>query len=121
MTNPVLNANAWNDSTAYRLGATYQLYPDLQLHFGYTYDETPQPDEHFSARIPDNDRQLFSVGVAKEMRGWMLEAGYMYVLFKDRTVNSARPPALNPNGTLLYNGTYKADVHLFGVGFSKKF
>ncbi|HWQ94839.1 MAG TPA: outer membrane protein transport protein [Gammaproteobacteria bacterium] len=121
ITNPVVNVNDWSDSTAYRLGATYQLYPDLQLRAGYTFDETPQSGAHFTARIPDADRQTFSVGLAKQFQGWTLEGGYMYVLWDDRTINNSTPPAADPNGTLAFNGTYKSHAHLLGIGFSKKF
>ncbi len=121
VTNPVVNVNNWSDSTAYRLGATYQIDPGLQLRAGYTYDETPQADNHFTARIPDANRQTFSLGIAQMYRDWELEAGYMYVLWDDRTLSNTTPPGADPNGTLAFNGTYKSRAHLFGVGFSKKF
>ncbi|MEN8176485.1 MAG: porin, partial [Pseudomonadota bacterium] len=81
----VTSANNWDDANAYRLGVTYDLSDATSLFFGYTFDETPQDDEHFSARIPDADRHLFSLGVSHELAGgWNLEGGYMYVNFKDR-------------------------------------
>ncbi|MCL5801481.1 MAG: outer membrane protein transport protein [Gammaproteobacteria bacterium] len=70
ITNPVVNVNNCDDSTAYRLGATYQINPWLQLRAGYTYDETPQPDNHFTARIPDANRQTFSLGIAQMYQDW---------------------------------------------------
>lgn len=121
ITNPVVNVNDWSDSTAYRFGATYQLHPDLQLRAGDTFDETLQPDAHYTARIPDADRQTFSVGFAKQFQGWALEGGYMYVLWEDRTISSSTPPAADANGTLAFNGTYKSHAHLLDLGFSKKF
>jgi len=124
--NPITSTNNWEDSTAYRLGATYQLAPATRLRFGYAYDQTPQPDKYFSARIPDADRQLFSLGIAHEVAGWTVEGGYMYVKADNRTVNSGvnfsgQPLLIDPNGTDAYNGTYKSDVNLIGVGVSKQF
>lgn len=124
----VTSTNNWKDSNAYRLGGSYQLTPKTQLRFGYTLDKTPQPDAWFSARVPDADRQLYSLGIAHDMGGWSLEAGYMYVKFDDRTVNSstsylaqAGGGNTEPNGTDAYNGTYKSTVTLFGLGITTHF
>lgn len=118
------NLNGWHNSNAYRLGATYDLSTKTQLRFGYTFDETPQPDERFTARVPDADRHLFSIGVGQKLGGWTLEAGYMYVMFEDRTINNSgtfSSPTQDPNGTSVYNGEYETDIHLLGVGITKSF
>ncbi len=117
------STNNWDDATAYRLGATWDVSPDTQLRAGYTFDETGQGDENFSARLPDADRHLFSVGVAQKLGDWTVEGGYMYVLFDDRDYVSTTtyvPPG-DPNGTTAYNGSYSASVHLLGLGVSTKF
>jgi long-chain fatty acid transport protein len=119
----VVSNNNWKNANAYRLGVTYQATPKMQLRFGYTLDKTGQQDELFSPRIPDEDRQLFSIGAGYDMGdGWNLDLGYMYVKFDDRThVGTAYVPGQEANGSSAYNGDYEADVHLFGVGLSKTF
>lgn len=117
----VRSTNNWKDANAYRLGGSYEVGPGTQLRFGYTFDETGQPDEHFNARLPDADRHLFSIGVKQKVMGWDAEAGYMYVKFDDRTVSSSTIPTTDPNGTAAYNGTYEANVNIIGIGLSKKF
>ncbi len=118
----VTSTNNWDDANAYRLGGMYKLTPKTELRLGYTLDQTPQGDAYFSARVPDADRQLLSIGVAQDVGGWSIEAGYMYVKFDDRTVNSSRSFAGgDPNGTTAYNGTYKSSVSLFGLGVTTKF
>jgi long-chain fatty acid transport protein len=89
---------------------------------GYSYDNTPQPDQYFSARVPDADRQLFSIGASHEINNWKIEYAYMYVDVDKRTVNSSTPfnPA-DPNGTTAYNGTYESKVNLIGLSASVKF
>ena len=108
-----------------RLGAIYAINEKTNLLLGYSFDETGQPDEYFSARVPDNERQLFSIGMTHDYGGWSLEAGYMYVMLDDRTVNSgtAYVPGVtaDANGTDAYNGTYEATVHLLSIGLSTKF
>ena len=119
----VTTTNNWDDVNAYRLGVTYALSDQTDLRFGYSYDETPQDDDHFSARIPDADRQLFSLGVSHELgsSGWDIEGGYMYVRFNDRSLDLPAPTSSEPNGTFLYNGDYESHVHLLGLGVSKRF
>lgn len=118
------STNNWENSWAYRLGFIYRLNSNTKLLFGYSYDETPQPDTYFSARVPDNDRQLFSVGVTHDFGAWNLEAGYMHVKVDDRTFNSGTAYGgfgTEANGTAAYNGTYKSEVNLLGVGLTMKF
>lgn len=118
------STNNWNDTTAYRLGAIYQMNPKTKLMFGYTTEETPQPDEYFSARVPDNDRQLYSLGMTRDMGDWTLELAYMLVDVDDRTVNSTDTytgPGDEANGTTAYNGDYSTDSNLISVGVSMKF
>jgi len=120
--NLVTSTNGWQDVNAYRLGVTYELSDNTGLRFGYAYDETPEDDDHFTARIPDADRHLFSAGLRHSLSsGWDLEAGYMYVGFKDRSVDLPPPTGSDPNGSFLYNGEYASSVHLFGLGISKRF
>ncbi len=117
----VTSTNNWDDALAYRLGLTWQVNDRTRLRFGYSYDETPQPDAYFSARVPGNDRQLFSVGVTRDMGGWAIEAGYMYVKLDDRNFQSSTIPTTDPNGTLAYNGLYKTTVNLLAIGITKDF
>lgn len=123
----VTDKNEWSDANAYRLGVTYQVQPATQLRFGYSYDETPQGDDYYTARIPDSDRHLFSIGVGQSLgQGWEVEAGYMFVLNEERDYRGARPydPVNAPsttNGTTAYAGKYEADAHLLGIGVSKRF
>ncbi|UHD17165.1 OmpP1/FadL family transporter [Thiocapsa bogorovii] len=117
------DTNDWNDSNAYRLGVTYQIRPDTQLRFGYSYDETGQEDAHFSARVPDNDRHLFGIGVAHLFGdGLSIELGYMYVKANDRTINSSTPyRGGGVNGTDAIDGDYEMDAHLIGLEIVKVF
>ncbi|NNF95541.1 MAG: aromatic hydrocarbon degradation protein, partial [Halobacteria archaeon] len=118
----ITSTNNWDDAWAVRLGAIYAINEKTNLLLGYSFDETGQPDQYFSARVPDNDRQLFSVGVTHDYAGWTLEASYMYVRVDDRTFFTTTPtnPA-DPNGTAAYNGTYETPVNLLGIGLSTKF
>jgi len=122
--NIVTSNNEWDDANAYRLGVSYNISPATQLRVGYTFDETPQDDKYFSPRIPDADRQLFSMGIGHSLGdGWSIDAGYMYVKFDKRTIDSstAAVAGSETNGTDAVNGTYDSSVHLFGLGVTKHF
>ena len=126
--NLVTSTNNWDNANAYRVGITYDITEMTQLRTGYTFDETPQDDTFFSPRIPDSDRQLFSLGIGHTMsNGLTIDASYMYVLFDDRTVNidsgfaHSAPYVGETNGTSAVNGNYESSVHLFGLGVTKKF
>jgi long-chain fatty acid transport protein len=123
--NPVVSINNWDDANAFRLGGTYQLNAKTQLRFGYTFDQTGQPHDYFSPRVPDADRHLFSVGFGHKLDdGWSIEGGFMHVRFKDYTQNLPLgyfTEAGEPNGSFLYNGEYNSGVNLFGLGISKTF
>jgi long-chain fatty acid transport protein len=118
------DTNDWDDANAYRFGVTYQIQPNTQLRLGYTYDKTGQSDAHFSARVPDDDRHLFSIGLGHNYdNSWSVEAGYMYVMFEDRNYRSSKPyvPLQDINGTSAINGDYKAHANLFGLNVRKTF
>ena len=117
--------NSWEDANAYRLGLSYNLTPKTQLRFGYTYDEPGQQKDRYSPRVPDDNRQLFSIGLGHSFgEGWQVDGGYMYVVWDDNDYRSNRP--FNPltgdaNGTSAYNGDYEANVHIFGLSVNKTF
>jgi long-chain fatty acid transport protein len=117
------DTNAWEDASAFRLGLTWQVRPATQLRCGYAYDQTGQPSDHFSARVPDNDRQLISFGVAQDLgSGFSVEASYMYVLANKRNVLNATPYiGADVNGTSALNGEYEMDANLFGIEVVKTF
>lgn len=118
--------NNWEDTTSYKLGVIYQLNPKTKLLFGYSDDETPQPDDYYSARVPDNDRTLTSIGVTYDIsKDMTFEASYMNVDIDERNINSTTVynPAVDsdPNGTNAYNGDYDAGATVLAFGLTMKF
>lgn len=109
--NPVTSESNWKNAIAYRLGATYELSPTNQLLAGYAYDATPSNDEFFSARLPGNDRQSLSFGLAHKVADWTIELAYMYIKADDRKIAVSGP----------YDGTYELTAHIFGLGVNTQF
>ena len=52
----------WVDTNTFRLGAQYRYSNKLTLMAGYSYDETPVPEEHISYEMPDSNAHVFSTG-----------------------------------------------------------
>jgi len=126
---PLTSTNNWQDTWAVRLGGIYAITPKTKLLLGYSFDETAQTQEYFSARVPDNERQLFSIGLTHAFAGWTLEAAYMYVDIDDRTYNAdvtyleqvTVNNSLEANGTDAYDGKYESSVNLISIGLSTRF
>ncbi|MCC5881229.1 MAG: outer membrane protein transport protein, partial [Halomonas sp.] len=110
-------SNAW----AYALGGEYQLNPQLALRAGVTLDFTPTSDQFRSARIPSDDRRIFSVGA-----GWSptddltLDFAYSYLTERSTQVDQERQDA---NGliTSTYTADYKNEAHGFGAQLTYRF
>jgi len=117
-----LSTNNWKNTLTYRASGQYKINKH-QILFGYSYDETPQEDSSYSARIPDADRQLFSIGYQYDFGSYQFETGLMLVKFKERTINSstAYVAASEANGTTAYNGTYQAGATVLSIGMNVAF
>jgi long-chain fatty acid transport protein len=120
------DTNEWDDANALRVGLTYDITEATQLRVGYSYDQGAQTSEHFSARIPDSDRQLYAIGVRQALSdGWEIEAGYLYAHNNERDYTGSRPYDVNNpndiNGTNAIAGTYESDAHLIALQVSKSF
>jgi long-chain fatty acid transport protein len=122
-TNPILSKNNWEATYAYRLGGTVQMTPKAQIRWGITTDKTPQ-GTNFSARVPDSDRQIYSIGFDYDLGNWSIEGAYMVALNENRVENSQKSFTQNggeANGSNLYNGLYQSKIDLFGIGATFKF
>lgn len=120
----VISTNNWRSSNAYRLSALYDLTDATQLRFGYARDKGAQPDERFSARIPDSDRNLIGTGIRHLSGPWTMEASYLYLRADRRTYSSTVPfgaYGADTNGTNVFNGTYESDAHILSLGVSRTF
>ncbi|HEU0264199.1 MAG TPA: TonB-dependent receptor [Geobacterales bacterium] len=101
----------WQDAWAYRFGAQFAVTPAVDLRAGYAYDNTPIRDRTLGPELPDADRENYTAGIGFHNDRGALDLAYMWVKFKDRTVN-------NPN---IQTGTYENDAHLVAINVSTYF
>ncbi|MCE8022566.1 OmpP1/FadL family transporter [Billgrantia aerodenitrificans] len=118
-------SNAW----AYAVGGEYQLNPQLALRAGVTLDFTPTSDQYRSARIPSDDRRIFSIGA-----GWTptdnltLDFAYSYLTERSTRVDQERGDSVFVPGvglvegvTSTYSADYKNEAHGFGAQLTYRF
>ncbi len=108
----------YKDSWSYRFGAEHML-GSWTGRVGYSYSETPAPDETVTPLLPDMNRRNFSAGVAIPLTSmYKLDIGYLHVNTPGRRGRIAEHSILPPGTTLTLpiqansTGTYslKADV-----------
>ncbi|SDJ20841.1 OmpP1/FadL family transporter [Billgrantia gudaonensis] len=110
-------SNAW----AFAAGGEYQLNPQWVLRAGVTIDNTPTSDEFRSARIPSDDRRIFSLGA-----GWTptenltLDFAYSYLTERSTKVDQDREDASGLI-TSTYTADYKNEAHGFGAQLTYRF
>jgi long-chain fatty acid transport protein len=109
----------FRDTWRVSAGANYKMGNAWLLKAGLAYDQTPVPDaETRSVRLPDNDRVWLSLGATFNIsRASKLDAGYSFVKVKDADINNNQAAA----GRGIVNGTYKADIHVFGLQYQHTF
>jgi long-chain fatty acid transport protein len=80
----------WNNAARYSAGLNYRLSPEWLLRAGYALDKTPVPSAELrSPRIPDMDRNWYTVGVKwQASAGFALDGSYAYVSGNNTAINN---------------------------------
>jgi long-chain fatty acid transport protein len=105
----------WDVSFLFRTGLQYQLTENLALRGGFLYDQTPQPINTMDPILPDADRKAFTVGLGYKISKFVIDVGYQYEVFSDRTSPNRYITAYQFAGRNLGEGTYSTKAHLLGV------
>jgi long-chain fatty acid transport protein len=121
---PEVFTQNYHDTTAGGVGADYALNPKLTLRMGVQYDPTPTPDFGRTARVSDGDRWLFGLGAtASPAPGLKLDAAFLYIKFKDSTVNDTAEffggtPAASSSRLI---GSVQATGYVLSLGMRSRF
>ena len=107
----------WHDSWFYALGAEYKINDAFTLRGGIARDESPIAFQHRTPRMPDQDRNWYSVGLTwAPSENFELSAAYtMLKMNKDPEIAIA-----SSSGSYL-TGKYDASVNLYGISAQYKF
>ena len=100
----------WRNTTLFSIGGDFKLSDALTLRAGYAHDQSPTSDTFRTPRLPDNNRNIYSIGLGwnpSKNVNWNI--GYSHVAINTPTVNNA-----TQTGSTLV-GSFDAKVNLFGV------
>ncbi|MDZ4197885.1 MAG: outer membrane protein transport protein [Kiritimatiellia bacterium] len=82
--------NRWKDTWTFGVGTDWTFSPGWTLRAGYTYMESPIPDETLSPLLPDADRQVFAIGLGHTFGSHSLDLAYTYNRLEKRTTPIGR-------------------------------
>lgn len=112
----------WKDTMFYSIGADFALNDAFTLRAGIARDQSPTNNTDRTPRLPDNDRNLYSLGMSWQMmQNLSLDASFTHVKLKNSTSNlpiNPNPPASRYNS---FVGEYSGTANVYGVGVTYKF
>ena len=116
----------WDDSWTLSLGANYHLNNQWTLRAGYAHDESPVPDEDRTVRIPDSDRDWFTLGASYNHNANMtIDFGYAYISADDAPISEttviAAPPTAPAVVASTLVGDFDGSANIFGVQLQWRF
>lgn len=103
---PARIPNRWEDTWTFGAGTDWEFSPGWTLRAGYTYMESPVPDETVSPLLPDSDRHTFAAGLGRRFGAHSLDLAVTWNRLQKRDTPTGR-----------YE--YKAD--LVGVSYAVRF
>ncbi|VVS94351.1 OmpP1/FadL family transporter [Desulfoluna spongiiphila] len=112
----------WDDTTAYRLGISYQATDAFAFRAGYAYDPSPVPEETFDMGWPDTDRNIYSVGMGWQINErWMLDAVVQHIISTSKRLTN-ESKEMDKNYTSVYGApasvSLKDEGILWGAGLT---
>jgi long-chain fatty acid transport protein len=129
----------WENTFVFRLGTSYDATDVLTVRGGFLYDQSPIPDATFDCQLPGSDRIGLSLGAGYCFGNIMVDAGYMFLSFADRTkdnlvgyqdanadgsvdgVDQATLNAISGGSYPVGNGDYESYANLVAVSVSYVF
>ena len=115
--NSVTYVQNWEDTTTLKIGAAFKIDPQMTFRCGFIVDPSPVPDDTFSPRTPDADRNVVTVGFGyRASDNYTVDASFAYIMMGDRDVSNNVGA---PNDDV--SGTYSTTANIFGVSVGYTF
>lgn len=106
--------NNWDDTFTVGVGGSWAVWESLVLRAGYSFIQTPIPDETMTPLLVDSDRHVIGLGLGYTFGMHTIDLAYSYSMFDERTRAFDGDPS-EPSGT------YDVDSNLAGITYSLKF
>ena len=99
----------WFNTPSIAIGANYQWKRSIEIRAGYMYDKSPVPKKTLGPELPDNTRNIFTLGTTYKKDQFKIDLGYQATFFK--RVSSSR-------SITGLRGTYSNFAHLILLGLT---
>ena len=108
----------WRNTWTISGGVDYKYCKNLTFRTGLAYDQGAVKDaEHRTARVPDNNRWIASLGVSYMKNNWQVDLSYFHMFWKKAAVNSRA----STTGASYIKGRYETQINSVGLGVQYHF
>lgn len=102
---------SWRNTWTISGGVDYHYCKNLTFRTGLAYDQGAVKDpQHRTARVPDSNRWIASIGASYMKGNWQFDASYFHMFWSKARVNN-----FNESAGSTINGTYKTQLNSFGL------
>ncbi|MBW3550219.1 MAG: outer membrane protein transport protein [Proteobacteria bacterium] len=109
----------WDTTRFSSIGGEFKLSNAWTLRAGYAFDETPTTVAHRTPRLPDEDRQWYSLGATWQLSDALdINLAYTHIKPDEPQIAITTPPAAG--GQRLF-GSFDSEVNLYGVSAQYRF
>jgi long-chain fatty acid transport protein len=106
----------WDDTMYYSIGGEWDMGDALTFRAGFAIDESPTNDATRTPRLPDNDRNLFSLGLTwHASEALSVDAAYQRI-----TIDDPKIDVVSSSSSRL-RGQYSGHADLIGVAMQYRF
>ena len=104
----------WRNTWTISGGVDYHYCKNLTFRTGLAYDQGAVKDPtHRTARVPDSNRWIASIGASYMKGNWQLDASYFHMFWSKARIH-------NTNNTTIH-GTYKTQLNSVGLSVQYHF
>ena len=108
----------WRNTWTISGGVDYHYCPHWTFRTGLAYDQGAVRDPvHRTARVPDSNRWIASIGASYVMDNWQFDASYFHMFWSKARVNSRA----TTTGATTIEGTYKTQINSVGLAVQYNF
>ena len=108
----------WRNTWTISGGVDYHYCKNLTFRAGLAYDQgAVRNSKHRTARVPDNNRWIASVGASYMKNNWQFDLSYFHMFWQKAAVDSKA----SRTGTSYIHGKYKTQINSVGLGVQYHF
>ncbi len=102
----------WRNTWTISGGVDYHFCKNLTFRTGLAYDQgAVKNPEHRTARVPDSNRWIASLGASYMKGNWQFDVSYFHMFWSKARVNSRA----TTTGSSVIHGTYETQINSVGL------